>query len=106
MVATGRTGVLADQDWVRQEIGRALHRHRREATMVAFSGNMDRLLAAMSIATESIADARDLGVRLVACQMSLGDLGLEHVDLLDAIELCGVATYSKDASESAVTRLV
>jgi len=55
---------------------------------------------------ELLADARDLGVRMVACQMSLDVLGLEREDLLDGVETGGVTIYLKDAMDSAVTLFV
>ena len=55
---------------------------------------------------ELLADARELGVRLVACQMSLGVLGLSAGDLLDNVETGGLAGFLEEASDSAVTLFV
>lgn len=173
----------ADQEWVRQEIAAALKAHRRKATIVAFSGDMDKLFAALTIAAgaaasglettvfftfwglaalrvpararknkswldgmlgkmipagcgglpvsamnfggagagffrwlmrrrnvqsvaEIMADAQELGVRMVACQMSLGVLGLDRDELMEGIAIGGVATYLADAAESTVTLFV
>jgi peroxiredoxin family protein len=55
---------------------------------------------------EMLNDARSLGVRLVACQMSLDVLGLRREELIDGVEIGGAATYLQDASESTVTLFV
>lgn len=181
--------VPAEQDeriaeLVREEVQRTLRGFRRKTTIVAFSGEMDRMFAALSLASASAAcglettvfftfwglsalrkpaaksglgkswldrmlarmlpagcgklpvsrmnfggggaaffrwlmhsrnvqsagdlldDARALGVRLVACQMSLDVLGLRREELIDGIEIGGAATFLQDASESTVTLFV
>lgn len=40
-----------------------------------------------------IAMAREMGVRMVACQMSMDVLGLTAEELIDGVEFAGVATY-------------
>ena len=42
---------------------------------------------------ELIADARAHGVRLVACQMSMDIMGIHQEELIDGVELGGVATF-------------
>jgi peroxiredoxin family protein len=44
--------------------------------------------------------ARDLGVRIVACQMSMDVMGIAKEELLDGIEVGGVATFLGDAARS------
>ena len=56
--------------------------------------------------TELLADAQELGVRLVVCQMSLGVLGLTAGDLLDGVEFGGLTAFLEEASDSAVTLFV
>ena len=53
-----------------------------------------------------IALARELGVRLVACQMAMGVMGIRPDELIDGVELGGVATYLGDAAESKVTLFI
>lgn len=53
-----------------------------------------------------IGTARELGVRLVACQMSMGVMGIKTAELLDDIDYGGVATYMEDASDSKVTLFI
>ena len=56
---------------------------------------------------ESLGDlislARELEVRMVACQMSMGIMGIVHEELIEGVELGGVATYLNDAAESQIT---
>ncbi len=51
-----------------------------------------------------IQQALDVGVRLVACQMSMDIMGITNDELIDGVELAGVATYL-DAAESSDTNL-
>jgi NADPH-dependent 2,4-dienoyl-CoA reductase/sulfur reductase-like enzyme/peroxiredoxin family protein/rhodanese-related sulfurtransferase/TusA-related sulfurtransferase len=50
--------------------------------------------------------ARMAGVRMVACQMSMDIMGIPAVELLDGIEIGGVATYMEAASESGVNLFI
>ncbi len=49
---------------------------------------------------ELIASAQTAGVRLVGCTMTMDLLGIAQEDLIDGVELGGVATFLGDASES------
>ncbi|MCJ7806900.1 MAG: DsrE/DsrF/DrsH-like family protein, partial [Clostridia bacterium] len=51
-----------------------------------------------------IQQALDEGVRLIACQMSMELLGIKKEELLDGVELAGVASYL-DAAESSDVNL-
>ncbi len=53
-----------------------------------------------------IALAKDMDVRLVACQMSMGIMGIQKEELLDDIEYGGVATYLGDAGDSRTTLFI
>lgn len=50
--------------------------------------------------------ARMAGVRMVACQMSMDIMGIPQQELLDGIEIGGVATYMEAASESGVNLFI
>lgn len=49
---------------------------------------------------------QELGVRLVACEMSMGVMGISREELLPGIDYGGVATYLGDASRSKVTLFI
>jgi peroxiredoxin family protein len=49
---------------------------------------------------ELVQMARDLGVRFVACQMSMDVMGVKQNELLDGVEVGGVATFLGDAARS------
>ncbi|MFZ0928511.1 MAG: DsrE/DsrF/DrsH-like family protein [Syntrophobacteraceae bacterium] len=53
---------------------------------------------------ELIAEARDAGVRFVACTMSMDIMGIERDELLENVELGGVASFL-DAAEKANVNL-
>ncbi len=53
-----------------------------------------------------IATARELGVRLIACQMSMDIMGIRADELLDDIEFAGAAAYVGEASSSRVTLFI
>ena len=50
--------------------------------------------------TELIASAQASGVRLVGCTMTMDLLGITENDLIDGVELGGVATFLGEANES------
>jgi peroxiredoxin family protein len=50
--------------------------------------------------SEMIDTARQLGVRLIACQMSMGIMGIRETELVEEIDYGGVATYLCDAGKA------
>jgi peroxiredoxin family protein len=50
--------------------------------------------------------ARENGVRLVVCNMSMDVMGLKKEELIDGVELGGVATFIGDASQSKSTLFI
>ncbi|MCT8139326.1 DsrE/DsrF/DrsH-like family protein [Anaerobacillus sp. CMMVII] len=55
---------------------------------------------------ELIDMAKEQGVKLVACTMTMDLLGLQKEELIDGIELAGVAAYLGDASEGNVNLFI
>lgn len=55
---------------------------------------------------ELVALAQEMGVRIVACQMSMDVMGITLDELIDGIEYGGVATYLSDARNSRITLFV
>jgi peroxiredoxin family protein len=56
---------------------------------------------------ELIEMAKQLGVRLHACEMSMGVMGIRREELLDAVkDVVGVATYIDDASRAKITLFI
>jgi peroxiredoxin family protein len=53
-----------------------------------------------------IAHARELGVRLTACQMAMGVMGITKDELIDGIDYGGIATYMADAVDSRLTLFI
>ncbi|QDU64910.1 Coenzyme A disulfide reductase [Planctomycetes bacterium Pan216] len=53
-----------------------------------------------------IATARQQGVRMVACTMSMDVMGLKKEELIDGVELGGVAAYLGEAQKSSVNLFV
>ena len=50
--------------------------------------------------------AQDLGIRLIACQMSMGLMGIRKEELVDGLEYGGLATYLTDAADSRITLFI
>ncbi len=50
--------------------------------------------------------AKDLGVKMIACTMSMDVMGIAKEQLIDSLEYGGVATYMADASRSKVTLFI
>ncbi|MFQ3621494.1 MAG: DsrE/DsrF/DrsH-like family protein, partial [Spirochaetales bacterium] len=53
-----------------------------------------------------IQNALQSGVKLVACQMSMDVMGVTKEELIDGVEIGGVATYMEEASKSQVNLFV
>jgi len=47
--------------------------------------------------------AREGGVRLIACQMTMDVMGIKKEDLIDGIEIGGAATFLNYASDNAIS---
>jgi peroxiredoxin family protein len=47
--------------------------------------------------------SKELGVKLIACQMTMDVMGVKKEDLIDGLEFGGAATFLEFASHSAVT---
>jgi len=50
--------------------------------------------------------AREMGVKMVACQMAMGVMGIRREELIDDLEYGGVVTYLGDAIDSKVTLFI
>jgi peroxiredoxin family protein len=50
--------------------------------------------------------AKESGVRLVACQMSMDVLGIKKEDLIDGVEFAGAGTFLDFAADAAITLFV
>ncbi len=50
--------------------------------------------------------AKDLGIKIIACTMSMDAMGIAKNELVDNLEYGGVATYMADASRSKVTLFI
>lgn len=53
-----------------------------------------------------IAVARELGVKMIACQMAMDVMGVRREELLDGIEFGGAITYMSEAMDSRVTLFI
>lgn len=55
---------------------------------------------------ELIEVARELEIRFVACEMSMGIMGISKDEMIDGVEYAGVATYLADAGDSKITLFI
>lgn len=55
---------------------------------------------------ELMTAARDGGARLIGCTMTMDLLGIAESDLLDGVELGGVATFLAEAQKSGTTLFI
>jgi len=53
-----------------------------------------------------IATARENGVRLIACQMSMDMMGIRAEELIDGVEVGGVATFISEADKANATLFI
>jgi peroxiredoxin family protein len=56
--------------------------------------------------SDSIEVARDLDVKMLACEMTMEIMGIRREELLDTVEFCGVASYIDEASRSRITLFI
>lgn len=50
--------------------------------------------------------SRELGVRFIACKMSMDVMGIGEKELIDGVDLAGVGAYLGEAAESKVTLFI
>lgn len=55
---------------------------------------------------EMIKQAQELGIKMVACSMSMDVMGIKKEELIDGVEIGGVATYLGEASEAGVNLFI
>ncbi|HHV82456.1 MAG TPA: hypothetical protein GXX43_02165, partial [Tepidanaerobacter syntrophicus] len=53
-----------------------------------------------------IKSAMDLGVKFVACTMSMDLMGIKQEELIDGVELGGVATYVSRSENAGITLFI
>lgn len=53
-----------------------------------------------------MAQAKQNGVRLIACQMTMDVMGIKKEELIDGVEVGGVATYLDAAEDSDVNLFI
>jgi peroxiredoxin family protein len=72
------------------------------------AGLMRKMMRDKDIASleELVQMSRDMGVRMVGCQMSMDVMGIKQTELLDNIEVGGVATFLGDAARSRVSLFI
>lgn len=55
---------------------------------------------------ELLEQCKELGVKLIACEMTMGVMGINHEDLLDGVEIGGAATFLNFAGEANTTLFI
>lgn len=55
---------------------------------------------------EMLKQAQELGVRLIACEMSMKVMEISREHLVDGVDIAGVATFIAEASESEITLFI
>lgn len=55
---------------------------------------------------ELIATAKEQGIRMIACTMSMDVMGITEEELIDGLEFAGVATYLGEADEANVNLFI
>ena len=53
--------------------------------------------------SELLSLSRELGVKLIPCQMTMDVMGIKKEDLIDGLEIGGAATFLEFASHNAIT---
>jgi len=71
-------------------------------------GLMKRVMKSKNVMSvqELMDTAREQGIKMIACTMSMDVLGIGKEDLIDGIEYAGVATYLAEADEGNVNLFI
>lgn len=83
-----------------------------DPSRMAFAGAGARLLRKMmkdqdvQSPEELFELAREMGVKFIACSMSMDVMGIHEDELVGGVEIGGVATYLGDAADSKVTLFI
>jgi peroxiredoxin family protein len=66
---------------------------------------MEHWMKKSNVATigELLDTAVEMGVRMIACEMTMDVMGIKKEDLIDGIEIAGAATFLNYATEDAIT---
>jgi len=69
---------------------------------------LKKIMAEKKIASlpELMATAKELDVRMIACQMSMDAMGIAREELIDEVEVAGAATYMGEAQQAAVNLFI
>jgi len=69
---------------------------------------MRRVMRQQNVTTleELMQTAKDQGIKMIACTMSMDVLGFKEDELIDGLEFAGVATYLGEADESNVNLFI
>jgi len=72
------------------------------------AGMMKKAMKARNVASlpDLIATAREQGVKMVACTMSMDVMGFTEAELIDGLEFAGVASYLGEADEANVNLFI
>lgn len=106
--------VALKKNWLEKMFGRMMPRgaDRLGLSKMHFAGMGPKMIKhvmkkhnALSL-PQLIELAREQGVKLIACTMTMDLLGLKKEELLDDIDYAGVAAYLGDASESKVNLFI
>jgi peroxiredoxin family protein len=101
-ILTERVTALEDR---LAEVEESLPKNR--VTIVVFSGELDRVLAAFIIATGALAmGAVDMGATMYNCTMSQDVMGIDKQELREDAQDAGAATFIADGLESKITLFI
>lgn len=69
---------------------------------------MKRLMKAKGVCSleELLQQARELGIDFIACQMSMGVMGLTREELMEGVRVAGVATYLERTSKTQINLFI
>jgi peroxiredoxin family protein len=96
------------RNWMQKMLGMMLPKRAAKLPLSQLNmagmgaGMMKAIMAQKKIATlpELIGAAKELDVRMIACQMSLDAMGICKEELIDGIEVAGAATYVGEAKDA------
>ena len=102
------TSASCKRNWMQQMLGMMLPRRAENLPLSQLNmggmgaGMLKKIMAEKKLASlpELIATAKELEVRLIACQMSMDAMGICREELIDGVEIAGAAAYVGEAQKA------
>ncbi len=103
-----------ERNWMQKMLGMMLPRRAASLPLSQLNmagmgaGMLKKIMSQKNLASlpELIETAREMDVRMIACQMSMDAMGICREELIDGVEVAGAATYVGEAKDSTINLFI